>query len=263
MEHYKKIALFGGVYNNYLALQELLRECQELDVEAIFCMGDIGGFGPHPDRSFPLLRSGAVHCIAGNYDISLAQGKDDCGCGYSDPLDNQFAQISYEYTFQHTSKENKSWLGTLPTNLSFYLGPLKVHLCHGSPSQINEFLWESTSPNHLLSSYLARTNADIVCCTHTGLKWHRELPGQKHFFNVGVIGRPENDGRSNVWYILLEYSASNFRFEFRPLIYDHHKLARQMLNEGLPPEFAETTRSGWWTTCLEIMPARERKAGRF
>ncbi len=33
--------------------------------------------------------------------------------------------------------------------------------------------------------------------------------------------------------------------------------------EGLPPEFRETILTGWWTTCLEILPAKERAAGRY
>ncbi len=177
-ENHRRVALFGGVYNNYLALGELVRECRASHVDAIFCLGDMGGFGPHPDRSFPLLRSGEIRSIAGNYDVSLAQGNEDCGCGYTDPADNHFARISYDYTFRNTSRENKKWLGTLPSRLSFALGPLKVRLCHGSPRQVNEFLWDSTSPDHLLAGFLDRDGADVLCCTHTGLKWHRELPGQ-------------------------------------------------------------------------------------
>ena len=260
---YRKVALFGGVYNNYLALGELMRECRASRVDAIFCLGDMGGFGPHPDRSFPFLRSGEIQSIAGNYDLSLAQGNEDCGCGYTDPSDNHFARISYDYTFRNTSRENKKWLGTLPASLSFGLGPLTVLLCHGSPRQVNEFLWDSTSPDHLLSGFLDGAGTDVLCCTHTGLKWHRELPGRKHFFNVGVIGRPENDGRTNVWYTVLEFDSRGFRYEFRPLRYDHQRLAREMRDEGLPEEFVETARTGWWTTCLEIMPSRERRSGRF
>ena len=41
--------------------------------------------------------------------------------------------------------------------------------------------------------------ADVLLCTHTGLKWHRTLAGGQHLVNVGVIGRPENDGRTPVW----------------------------------------------------------------
>jgi hypothetical protein len=33
--------------------------------------------------------------------------------------------------------------------------------------------------------------------------------------------------------------------------------------EGLPGEFVQTIRTGWWTTCLEILPAKERIRGKF
>jgi hypothetical protein len=35
-----------------------------------------------------------------------------------------------------------------------------------------------------------------------------------------------------------------------------------MEEERLPGEFVETIRTGWWTTCLEVLPARERARGK-
>jgi len=53
------------------------------------------------------------------------------------------------------------------------------------------------------------------------------------------------------------------RAEFAPVRYDHEALAREIEAEGLPNEFAETIRTGWWTTCLENLPAKERARGRY
>ena len=104
----------------------------------------------------------------------------------------------------------------------------------------------------------------MLLCTHTGIKWHRPLGDGAHAVNVGVIGRPENDGTTNVWYTLLTAeSGRDLDVEFVPVHYDHETLAREMQAEALPPEFVETVRTGWWTTCLEILPARERARGRF
>jgi hypothetical protein len=36
-----------------------------------------------------------------------------------------------------------------------------------------------------------------------------------------------------------------------------------MRAERLPEEFVQTILGGWWTTCLEILPARERALSRF
>ena len=45
--------------------------------------------------------------------------------------------------------------------------------------------------------------------------------------------------------------------------YDYETLAREMEQDNLPVEFIETIRTGWWTTCLEILPAKERARGKF
>jgi len=259
---YRRIAVFGGVYNNALALEATLADARRRDVDAVFCLGDMGGFGPHPDRVFPLLREGGVLAIQGNYDESIAGGRADCGCGYTDPRDNHYALVSYRYTLRHTSAENRRWLGALPLGRRLKLGPYQVLMAHGSPRQINEFLWESTTPNGLLRRMLREHETDVLLCTHTGIKWHRPLPDDQHVVNVGVIGRPENDGTPRVWYTLLTAGPA-LQVEFVPVHYDHEALAAQMDAEGLPPEFAETIRTGWWTTCLENLPSRERARGRY
>ena len=196
IQEYRRVAVFGGVYNNSLALEATLEDVSQRDVEAVFCLGDMGGFGPHPNRIFPLLKTGRVLAIQGNYDESLALGKGDCGCGYTDPRDNLFARVSYEYTFQRTSAENKAWLGMLPTHRRIRLGHLRVLMCHGSPRTINEFLWESSTPNGLLEKFRCDFRTDVILCTHTGIKWHRRMGEGQHLVNVGVIGRPENDGQN-------------------------------------------------------------------
>jgi predicted phosphodiesterase len=259
---YRRIAVFGGVYNNALALRATLQDARRRDVDAVFCLGDLGGFGPHPDRVYPLLRQAGVQVLQGNYDESLASGRTDCGCGYTDPRDNHFAQISYEYTFSRTSADNRAWLGTLPTHRRLRLGEHRVLMCHGSPRVVNEFLWESTTPAGLLRTFLREGEADVLLCTHTGIKWHRALGDGAHTVNVGVIGRPENDGTTNVWYSVLT-AGPDLEVELVPVHYDAETLAREMEAEKLPPEFAETIRTGWWTTCLENLPARERARGKF
>jgi predicted phosphodiesterase len=257
-----RIAVIGGIYNNYLALQAALTDARSRGVDAIYCLGDLGAFGPHPDRVFPLLHEHGVQCIQGNYDNSLAIGHDDCQCGYTDPRDNYFARISYQYTFTNTSPANRAWLGTLPFERRIDLGQYRLLLCHGSPRRMNEFLWESTCSNGFLEALLCEYETDVILTTHTGIKWHRQLTEDRHFVNVGVLGRPENDGRTSVWYALLE-ARLEFHVEFVPIEYNHARLAQEMREEKLPEEFVQTVLTGWWTTCLEVLPAKERKRGRY
>lgn len=256
-----RIAVFGGIYNNYLALAAALDDAGRRGVEAIYCLGDMGAFGPYPDRVFPLLREHGVSCIQGNYDHSIGNSLADCQCGYTDPRDNHFARISYAYTFAKTSLAHRAWLRDLPAQRRVELGRYRLLLCHGSPRRTNEFLWESTTSSVFLHYLLAHHDADVVVATHTGIKWHRRLPGDIHFVNVGVLGRPENDGRTNVWYGLLS-AEPDLRVEFVEVAYDHERLAAEMRSEALPDEFVQTVLTGWWTTCLEVLPAKERRRGR-
>jgi predicted phosphodiesterase len=258
----ERIAVLGGVYSNYLALEAALCDVRARGVDAVYCLGDLGAFGPHPDRVFPLLRDVRVQCIRGNYDDSIGNGLADCQCGYTDPRDNHFARISYEYTFRNTCPDNRVWMKDLPSQRRVSLGRHRLLMCHGSPRRMNEFLWESTTPTHFLERLAIEHDADVTLATHTGIKWHRALPNGRHFVNVGVLGRPENDGRTNVWYALLE-AAPELVVEFIPVDYDYRQLAREMRAEHLPGEFVETIETGWWTTCLEVLPAKERRRGKY
>lgn len=254
---YRRIAVFGGIYSNDLALAATLDDARQRGAEALFALGDLGAFGPHPDNVYPLLQQADVQVVRGNYDISLATGLEDCGCGYTDPRDNYFAEISYAYTLRHTSEANRRWLRTLPDCRRVELGRYRLHMCHGSPRRVNEFLWESTSPDCMLEMFCRDYQADIILCTHTGIKWHRPLSYDRHVINVGVIGRPENDGETHVWYAMLS-AEPDLRVEFIPLYYDYQALAREMRQEALPEAFVETILTGWWTTCLEVLPGKER-----
>ncbi len=260
----EKIALFGGIYSNHLALAALLDDAPRRGARQIYCLGDLGAFGPHPDKVFPLLRAADIPVVQGNYDNSVGNNLADCQCGYTDAKDNYFARLSYDYTFKNTAPENKLWMRGLPNEIRIELHGLRVLLCHGSPRRTNEFLWHTTTSVAFLEQLCDTSNADVIVGTHTGLHWHRQLPSGRHFINCGAIGRPANDGRTNVWYTLLSVDDSSLaEVEFVPLEYDHARLAAEMRAEQLPNEFIDTIESGWWTTCLEVLPVKERARGTF
>ncbi|MEO6096694.1 MAG: metallophosphoesterase family protein [Fibrobacteria bacterium] len=277
---FRRVAFFGGVYSNYLALAAAYDLARALRVDSVFALGDFGAFGPHPDRTLDFLREGNIPCLQGNYEEALSDAAEDCRCGYTDPRDNHYARLSFDYTSARTSAHHKDWMRALPRHLRMTLGDTRVLCCHGSPRRINEFLWASSTSDAFLRKLLDDHETDLLICTHTGLHWSRFLKNGKGpargIVNVGALGRPANDGRTEVWFAIVETAGSaagcaagtgpgsgGIKVEFVPVPYDHARLAREMEAEGLPPEFRETILTGWWTTCLEILPAKERAAGKF
>src|SRR5208283_1307916 len=150
-----RAAFFGGIYNNWLALDAALADARRRGAERLFCLGDVGGFGNHPDRSIELLQKAKVELVQGNYDDAVGNAREDCGCGYTDPRDNHFARLSYAYTLEKTSAAHRPWLAALQPRLDTQLDAQRLVLVHGSPRQQNEFLWESTAPDAFLERLCA------------------------------------------------------------------------------------------------------------
>ncbi|MEA2467990.1 MAG: hypothetical protein QOJ57_2116 [Thermoleophilaceae bacterium] len=256
-----KIAACGGPYANPHALAAMLEDARARGCERIFCLGDLGGFGADPNAIWPLLQAHRVECIAGNYDIAIGRGDADCGCGYSDPRDNHFAQVIYDHTLEHTDRAFAAWMSDLPAEHRETIGGLDVHMVHGSPLAVNDFMWESL-PDHELRRRTAASGADVLLCTHTGIPWQRSIDGTL-VVNVGAVGRPANDGRTDTWYAVLDINKRVVSAELVPVAYDWRAQAASMRAAGLPEPFVETIETGWWTTCLEIVPPQERSKGRY
>jgi pyruvate-formate lyase-activating enzyme/predicted phosphodiesterase len=268
-----RIAVFGGVYSNPYALRALADDCRARGCEALYCLGDLGGFGAECDAVWPLLQTLGATTIAGNYDVAIGRGDEDCGCGYAAERDNHFAQLMYDYTRAHTSAAFAAWMAELPRELRLEIGSVDVHMVHGSPLAINDFLWESLDDDELAMRVAASTRspdgspgtggARLLLCTHTGIPWQREVDGTL-IVNVGALGRPANDGCTDVRYAVIDLDGGVIeRAEIVALAYDWRAQAASMRAAGLPEPFVETIETGWWTTCLEIVPPRERARGAY
>jgi len=256
-----RLAVCGGVYANPHALRAWVDDARRRGCQRLVCLGDLGGFGAECDAIWPLLVEHDVECVAGNYDIAIGRGDEDCGCGYADPRDNHFAQLMYDYTKASTGAGFAAWMRELPGERRESIGGLDVHMVHGSPLAVNDFLWESLDEEEL-GMRLALSGADVLLCTHTGLPWQRRV-GPTLVVNVGAVGRPANDGRTETRYAVVEIEDGAARAELVELRYDWRAHAAAMRAAGLPEPFVETVETGWWTTCLEIVPARERSRGRY
>lgn len=256
-----RIAVCGGVYSNPFALDAFCRQARAHGAQRLYCLGDLGGYGAEPEAVWSLLTENDVVCVAGNYDVAIAAGGPDCGCGYRDPRDQQYAQVMYDYTLTHTSRQFATWMGTLPTERREIIEGHEVHFVHGSPLAVNDFWWESLSADaHSLRA--SNSGADIVFATHSGLPWIHRVDDTL-VVNVGVIGRPANDGTTEVCYALVDLDDGSADARILALRYDWRAQANSMRRAGLPEAFVQTNETGWWTTCLEILPIAERSHGRY
>jgi len=76
--------VFGGPYGNLQATAAVLREAGRHGIppSRIICTGDLVAYGGDPVATIALVRDAGIHVVMGNCDEQLAQGAQDCGCGY-------------------------------------------------------------------------------------------------------------------------------------------------------------------------------------
>src|SRR6185312_4792890 len=85
-EHTMKYALLSDVHGNLPALDAVLGEiARRSDVDAVFHLGYLVGYGPWPNEVVGRLREAGIRGVSGNYDSTVATRYKHCGCRYEDP----------------------------------------------------------------------------------------------------------------------------------------------------------------------------------
>jgi putative phosphoesterase len=232
----QRIAVITDIHANLPALQAALSRIDRLGVDAVYCGGDLVGYGPHPNEVCALIAEREIPTIYGNYDYAIARDLDDCGCAYITPHDRELGQRSVEWTLAHTNQASKDFMRALPFDLRFAVGDSEVHLVHGSPRKVNEYLFDD-KPASLYERLAAAEDGDVLVFGHTHKPWVREYGGVL-FVNCGSVGKPK-DGDPRGALALLEDDRSGVRVIIERVEYDAAAVAREVAEAGLPSEFAE------------------------
>lgn len=236
-----QFAVFADVHSNLLGLQAVLADIRARGTDTIYCLGDLVGYGPRPNDVIELLRQQDIPTIMGNYDDAIGNMRLICGCDYKDEQAMKLGESSILWTKEHTSEENKAWLRQLPQRLEFTAGGLKFLLVHGSPRQLNEYLFVNT-PEEVLNQFLTENHCDVLVCGHTHLPFYKQV-AEGHIINVGSAGKPKH-GNANVGYALFNVTKGNLAVKFIQVSYDFEHAAREVEAVGLPGEFAQIIRTG-------------------
>jgi len=230
------------VHGNRLALEAVLDDLTGGEITSVYCLGDLVGYGADPNGVIDLLRSRGIESILGNYDEGVAWETGDCGCFYADAEAERIGEASYAYTVATVTADRKAYLRTLPRELHVDLADKKVHLVHGSPRRINEYLLRDRDERTYLR--LAQSESDdVLAFGHTHDPWFRTY-GEELFVNVGSVGRPK-DGDPRAMYVVLTASAETpVEVEITRVAYDVEAAAAAVLAAGLPAALADMLRHG-------------------
>ena len=229
------VAVITDIHANLPALEAALARIEALGVAEIYCGGDLVGYGPHPNEVCALIAERAIPTIHGNYDYAIARDLEDCGCAYVTPHDRAIGQRSVDWTLAHTGDDAKAFMRALPFDLRFRVGETRVHLVHGSPRKLNEYLFED-KPASLYERLARAESDDVLVFGHTHKPWTRSHGGVL-FVNCGSVGKPK-DGDPRGAFAVLDARAGSLSVTIERVAYDAEAVAAEVRAAGLPEELA-------------------------
>jgi len=231
-----QLAVITDIHGNLPALEAALARIDQLGIERVYCGGDLVGYGPQPNEVCALIEERGIPTIYGNYDYAIARDREDCGCAYIDQHDRELGQRSVDWTLANTDPRSKDFMRELPFDLHLELGGVPVHLVHGSPRKVNEYLFED-KPASLYERLAGAEDARLLVFGHTHKPWVHEYGGVL-FVNCGSVGKPK-DGDPRGAFAVLHPAGDGVAVTIERVGYDAQAVADQVRRAGLPGEFAD------------------------
>ena len=235
-----RIALLSDVHGNRHALEAVLADIDRQRPDRVYCLGDLVGYGAHPNEVIDLIRARGIPTVLGNYDDGVGFDRDECGCAYTDPEMRRLGDQSLAWSKAQVTPENKAFLRSLAPHLRLEVEGKRLLLVHGSPRKINEYVYEDRPPASL-ERIAQSAEADLLAFGHTHLPYVKPVAGVL-LVNDGSVGKPK-DGDPRAAYAILEIGRQ-ITAAIHRVAYDVAQAAAAVRASGLPAHFADLLETG-------------------
>ena len=239
-----KCAFLADIHGNYEALAAVLAEIDSSAPDAIFCGGDLVGYGADPDRCIETIASLQIPCVAGNHDLAVTGTVDM-------QYFNDNARDAVLWTQARLGRAAVDYLASLPLRIDSET----FTLVHGAFPNPGAFDYILTLQDALHSFGVLDRDFGVTAHSHVPLALvHGDdaitagpiddlaVPaGSRAIVNVGSVGQPR-DWNPMAAFVLLDTVTR--RLTLRRVTYDVEGAAQRILQAGLPPANAHRLLEG-------------------
>jgi len=256
----KRILLIGGLLGNLQATEAIMHVAHDKNFlpENIISGGDNVGYCAEPESVIKVLRTKwPIYSIAGNVEYQIANGRNECGCGF-DVCSSSAAESKkwYAYAQEELVPESVMWMKGLPRHISFNMNGKKVMVVHGAyapknPDELATYIFESTSTEIKLKE-IKQAQCDIMVGNHSGLPFIQEI-SEKMWVNPGTIGLTANEKIPRAWYMVMEVVGEKIQMELCSLSYDSSLAVAKIRSQGekMSQRYADILEQGpWGSECI-------------
>lgn len=229
-----KIAVISDIHGNLYALMRALEDIEDQKVDTIICLGDLVGYGPHPNEVVAIIKRKNIICLKGNYDASVVDEN------YTFIRENSINSFSLPWAVDELRALNRFYLNSLPTSITLEFEGKKILFVHGSPNKINEYMLEDGDNT---SEIMKNIKEDVLVCAHTHIPSVKYF-GDKLFVNDGSIGKPKI-GRPNPTYCILDVEDNSpIKAEIREITYEVKRIVKDMTMLKFPESLIRSFETG-------------------
>jgi diadenosine tetraphosphatase ApaH/serine/threonine PP2A family protein phosphatase len=241
-----RLAVISDIHGNWHALEAVLADIAGEQVDEVWCLGDVVGYGPQPNRCVEEVRARAGLCLMGNHDLA-ALGR----VGLTDFSPD--AAASATWTAAELDGEAHDFLATLEPKA---VRP-GAELFHGSP---RDPVWEYILSESSARAALALTTAPLLLVGHSHIPIALRLAENdalagglakggsevsldegRWLLNPGSVGQPR-DGDPRAAYLLIDQETGSAHF--RRLPYPIEETQAEIRESGLPEALAARLADG-------------------
>ena len=232
-----RVAIVSDIHGNLHALEAVLEAIDRDTPDAIWCLGDLVGYGPRPNRCCTVVAERADFCLIGNHDLAVL-GQLDLDEFQPD------AAISARWTAAALEDAPRAYLESLESS-----GEREgVGLFHASP---RDPIWEYVLSSEVADASMAAASQELVLVGHShvalyyrvsdgtllpsGDDTQLELTGDRWLLNPGSVGQPRDTDPRAAWLLL---DVEGRHASFHRVEYDVAKTQQEIRDRGLPEALA-------------------------
>lgn len=211
------VAALYDIHGNLPALEAVLDEIHQLDVDQIVIGGDVLP-GPMPRETLQRLQHLNIrtHFLYGNGESAVLEQKS----GRTPTAVPETYRAAIKWTAQQLNDSHEHLLASWPPTVQLEIAGLgSVLFCHATPRNENELFTKLTPEARLLPAF-ENVSASVVVCGHTHMQFDRRVRNI-HIVNAGSVGMPFGEPGAN-WLLL------GPDIQFRHTDYDLAKAAERV-----------------------------------
>lgn len=225
-----KIAFISDIHGNAVALEGVLKDIHQKNVDKIYVLGDLCYRCPEPKRSLELIKALNTEVIKGNADEWVVRG-----VGKGEVPDQAYEMMSLErdWIVSQLEQADLDYLEKLPTQLDLNIEGVSISLFHATPESLFENILPNTDDETIQTKLMsAKRNAQIYIYGHIHRSYIRYIKG-KIIINTGSVGLPF-DGLAFASYAIVEIVGGNISTSIERVSFDVEKVVEQYKKKKYP-----------------------------